>query len=415
MTLSIERSGLPEAEVSALAESTRGSGPVRLLFASAYPKTDSHGWYGPDNHIAKALRAVGIDVDFVGVELDRRYIGLRVRQWVSKKLGKRIQIEREPATVAGYARQVERQISRGRYDVLVSHGTLPIADLVTDLPTVLWTDATFGGLVGYYPEFSDFAEDTVRKGHAAEQRALNRVTLAIYTSNWARESAALHYRVPAERLAVVPFGANIEHLPTREETVASVAFRREKRPVRLLFIGGHWERKGGDIAIETAAHLHRRGVDVELAVLGSAPAGEQPAFVRRLPYISKHSEEGRKEMARLYSESHFLLLPSRAECNANVLAEGNAQGLPAIATDTGGISTSVRDGVNGRLFPLAARGDVYADAIEGYLNDPAGYERLCLSSYNEYATRLNWRTAAETVKTRIMEVCAAHTAERQGR
>jgi len=380
----------------------------RLLFASAYPKTDSHGWYGPDNHIARALRAAGMDVEFIGVELGRRHLALRARQWVARRFGKRVQIEREPAAVAAYARQVTGQLARRRYDAVLSHGTLPIANLQADIPTVLWTDATFAGLVGYYPEFSDFTDDTVRKGNLAEQRALERVTLAIYTSNWARDSAIAHYGVPAAKLAVVPFGANIEHLPTRDEVVASLAVRRAARPVRLLFIGGHWERKGGDIAVETAAELQRRGVDVELAVLGSAPAGEMPAFVRRLPYISKHSDEGRRAMAQLYAESHFLLLPSRAECNANVLAEGNAQGLPAMATDTGGISTSVRDGVNGRLFPMQARGDAYAAVIAAFLDDPQAYEQLCLSSYDEYATRLNWATAASTAKAAILRVCAAH-------
>lgn len=387
----------------------------RVLFASAYPKTDSHGWYGPNNHIAKALRASGLEVDFLGVELSASYFRLRARQWLARRMGSRMQIEREPAALADYAGQVAARLQKRRYDIVVSHGTLPIAHLETDLPTVLWTDATFAGLVGYYPEFSDFAPDTVRKGNAGEQQALDRITLAIYTSNWARDSAIERYGIDPAKAVVVPFGANIEHLPTREDTEAAIAIRRTARPVRLLFIGGHWERKGGDIAIETAAELHRRGVDVELAVLGSAPEGDMPSFVRRVPYISKHSDEGRQAMVELFSESHFLLLPSRAECNANVLAEGSAQGLPALATDTGGISTSVREGCNGHLFPMAARGDAYAAAVEKYLGDQAAYDALCRSTYGEYQNRLNWVAAATAAKKAMLGVCRVRTGKRYAR
>lgn len=77
----------------------------RVLFTSAYPKTDSHGWHGPENHIAKALRATGLAVDFVGVEIRGALIGLRARQWVESRFGRRVQIEREPAALARIFRQ----------------------------------------------------------------------------------------------------------------------------------------------------------------------------------------------------------------------------------------------------------------------------------------------------------------------
>jgi glycosyltransferase involved in cell wall biosynthesis len=121
-------------------------------------------------------------------------------------------------------------------------------------------------------------------------------------------------------------------------------------------------------------------------------------------YISTKDSTGRERLSRLFSQARFLLLPSRAECNANVFAEACAFGVPVLATQTGGVSTTVRDGVNGRTFALAAPPAVYADYIEDMLAAPIAYRELATGAYEEYRNRLNWGVAAATVM-RLLEQC----------
>jgi glycosyltransferase involved in cell wall biosynthesis len=75
------------------------------------------------------------------------------------------------------------------------------------------------------------------------------------------------------------------------------------------------------------------------------------------------------EVRALLETADVFVLPSHAEGFPNALLEAMAKGLPAICSDTGGISDSLIDGVNGFLIPPRA-GRRLAQAMERYLLDP---------------------------------------------
>ena len=50
----------------------------------------------------------------------------------------------------------------------------------------------------------------------------------------------------------------------------------------------------------------------------------------------------------------------------------------------------MREGVNGFLFPLEARGDQYAAKIREVFSNPSIYQSLRASSREQFETRLNW-------------------------
>jgi len=78
--------------------------------------------------------------------------------------------------------------------------------------------------------------------------------------------------------------------------------------------------------------------------------------------------------------------------------------LPNLTSYIGGISTVVKDNVNGMTFALDAQADVYCDYIENLMADRKRYEELALSSFNEYQTRLNWNVATQAVTKLIQEL-----------
>jgi len=120
---------------------------------------------------------------------------------------------------------------------------------------------------------------------------------------------------------------------------------------------------------------------------------------------------GENRYRELLRSAHFLLLPSRAECYGVVLAEACAFGVPVLASETGGIGTVVKDGVNGKTFPTtqdpavldrAEEAKQYADFIENTLNDD--YSTLALSAFEEYVGRLNWSRSAQRVTEILRDV-----------
>lgn len=87
-----------------------------------------------------------------------------------------------PHILEGYAEQVAAELERLQPDVIITPTSLPIAYLDTHLPIVLWGDATYAGLEGFYPGFKNLGDRTRREGHQMEQGALDRYDYGLTSS-----------------------------------------------------------------------------------------------------------------------------------------------------------------------------------------------------------------------------------------
>lgn len=311
----------------------------------------------------------------------------------------------DPILLRSFARQVERALAAIDYDMVFSIWTNPIAYLRTEKPIAFWGDATFAGLLGFYPRYSNLCAETIRGGNRAEQLALSKCRLAIYSSEWAANTAIEHYDVDPAKVKVVPFGANISANRDLQD-IHTILQDKRFDVCRLLFIGVDWIRKGGDTAIEVAGQLNDRGIRAELHIVGCDPPGELPDYARVHGFVSKTSRSGRHLLDDLFSQSHFLILPSRADCTPVVFPEAASFGLPCLATQVGGIPTVIKDGNNGQTFGVDEKAEAYCDYIERYWSSKQEYAQLAVSSFREYTERLNWGTAGLTVAALLREDCA---------
>ena len=303
-----------------------------------------------------------------------------------------------------YGKQIAARIRDRDIDVVVCLGSAPISHLEVNQPIVFLSDATFAALRNFYPDFSGLIPQTLRNGDQMEQLALSRCALAIFASDWAAQSALEHYTVDPAKIRVIPFGANIECSRTPGD-IAEITSRKSFDTCRLLFVGVDWSRKGGDRALEIATELNRRGIATELHVVGCEPPVATPDYVVRHGFISKKSAQGAAQYDRLLMESHFLVIPSTAECYGLAFAEASSFGLPSIATRVGGISTVVDDGKNGYTLDPAAPAAAYCDVIARLFSDRASYDDMARASFREYAEKLNWKVAGERIRQAIESVC----------
>jgi len=339
----------------------------------------------------------GVDVETIDALRDPYGAFFKAKRLVKNiVLGKNYLRDREPLTLKWYAKQVESRLSRMNPDVVVSAGTIPIAYLRTDKPIAFWADATFDGMINFYPEFTNLCDETIRNGHRMEQAALSNCRLAVYSSEWAAQTAIANYVVDSRKVKVVPYGANLPRFPSAEEVRQAIT-SRGSGPCKLLFVGIDWYRKGGDKALLVTARLNQIGLDAELHVVGCKPPAPLPVFVKTYGYLSKSNREHNDLLSRLFKTSDFFILPSKAECAAVVVAEANSFGLPALTTNVGGMGTVVRDGKNGRAFNPASFAQECADYILQTISSKERYHQLCASSFEEYSRRLNWDSAVHSV------------------
>jgi glycosyltransferase involved in cell wall biosynthesis len=220
-----------------------------------------------------------------------------------------------------------------------------------------------------------------------ERRVLERAALVVYPSEWAAASARDDYNISAEKIHVIPYGACFDRVPSH--TVATAP--RATDICRLLFVATEWDRKGGGIAHEALRELRRSGINAELVVVGcEPPKGVDRDHLRVFRHLDKENGAEQERLSQFYLASHFLLLPTRAECTARVLSEASAHGTPSIATDTGGVSGAITSGQNGYLLPITADASAYAALIAALFKDQARHRALVTSSRRLYETRLNW-------------------------
>ena len=76
------------------------------------------------------------------------------RNFYKKILHQTYNYEREPALAKFYATKISKYLTELDVGFIFSPGTLPIAYLITNKPIIFWTDATFAGMINFYPEFS---------------------------------------------------------------------------------------------------------------------------------------------------------------------------------------------------------------------------------------------------------------------
>ncbi|HEY5752784.1 MAG TPA: glycosyltransferase family 4 protein [Chthoniobacterales bacterium] len=379
---------------------------MKIAYLTTYDASDANAWSGSGNYILRTLRDNGFQIECVGNLREKNVFPLKVKQaFYAFVFGKKYRIDREPAILKDYAAQFEKRLAAVDYDMAFSPGTIPLAYLKTEKPMAFWTDATFASMIDFYPQFTNLCNETIRSGNWMEQLALSKCRVAIYSSEWAANTAIRNYDVDPAKVKVVPFGANI--ICNRSfGDISKIIDDKSFDVCKLLFLGVDWQRKGGDKALAVAELLTKRGIKTELHVAGCDPPAGLPGFVKLHGFISKNTEEGNKQLERLMSDSHFLILPSRAECYGVVFAEASSFGLPSLATNVGGIPAVVRDGINGQTFPLDEDPEKYCDYIERYLSSKQEYAELALSSFKEYSTRLNWASAGRRARDLILSFCS---------
>jgi glycosyltransferase involved in cell wall biosynthesis len=181
----------------------------------------------------------------------------------------------------------------------------------------------------------------------------------------------------------------------------------------LLYVGRFTEVKRLDVLLEAYAlalpRLRRRA---PLVLCGGFPGeweGEHPwEAVQRLgvPDVFLAGWHEHDELPSFMAASDAIVLPSVREQFGQVLVEGMACGLPAIAVDAYGPTEIVEPGRTGWLVPPgdAAR---LADALVEAVNDPAERRRRGRLARADAEVRFAWPSLAGRVASIYDEVAAS--------
>ncbi|WP_297985042.1 glycosyltransferase family 4 protein [uncultured Chryseobacterium sp.] len=299
------------------------------------------------------------------------------------------------------AKRIIKEIKKHDPDILFTAGGITeIAFLKTNKPIFYFNDANQHQLLNYYDGMSGFGFLSKKATEYVEKKALNNAAAVIFSSEWAADYAEKHYGINRKKIHINKFGANSN---------VSKTDRRKKRnldeEIRFLFLGVEWKRKGGDITVDTVRKLRELGYPVSLYIVGCIPPYKiSDDFITVIPFLNRNIPEEAQRLEELTSSADFLFVPTRAECYGVVFCEAAANGMPVIATDTGGISAIVENDRTGILLPLEATAENYAEEISRLLQDPGKIRQMSLAAKRKYEDELNWGLFGKKMKQIIENV-----------
>ncbi|MBN2087340.1 glycosyltransferase, partial [Candidatus Peregrinibacteria bacterium] len=267
-----------------------------------------------------------------------------------------------------YASGYSKKIKNGGFDLIVAPNVHITNKLKSPAPIFHINDSTFKNLHNYYSVLSNLMNFCIKECNKTTFDTIHNSDALIYSSDWATQSAIDDYSADEKKVHTIPFGANIDKAPD----ISKINNRDLSGTCNLLFLGSDWERKGGDIALDTLNKLLEQQMDVKLTVVGHRGTIEHQN-VEQISFLDKNDSSDYKKYEELMYDAHFLLMPTRAECYGIVYCDASAYGVPSITTDTGGVPTVVKNEINGYTLPYEATGKEYAKVIGELWGDKEKY------------------------------------------
>jgi glycosyltransferase involved in cell wall biosynthesis len=308
------------------------------------------------------------------------------------------------ATLKANARAVRKEIARVKPDAVLSISSQCVAYLDRPgVPVFLFSDAPYKAFSETYARW-DPPPLRIGEFTAEEAVAGRRMDGLCFGSQWAcREAKRLYGLEDEAKLHVTPLGANWVPAEGREEILARIDERvgRLAEEIELLFVGRDWERKGGALAVEVAAKLRAAGRRVRLHVVGCRPelgeAAGPDGFVTVHGPLYQGDPEQSARLAELFLRSHFLIVPTLAECFGIAFAEAQGFGLPPVSRAVDAVPSIVRDGETGMLFGRDAGAEVYAERLVELVERPEEYRAMARRARAWFEEGLTWERTAEGI------------------
>lgn len=311
-------------------------------------------------------------------------------------------VRRRQVVTQHYSSIINRQLEKLQPDAIVAVAAAhKIAYIDRKWPLVYAADAMYATIIEHYGKYRSLPRRARMQGDTVQRALLERIDRALLCSRWAADAACETYGIDPALIDIVPMGANLDMDPGFHQPITD-------GPLRLLFVGYAWERKGGPLLLEIWRELRRRTGDAELHIVGANPARAQGLDgVTVHGKINKSNRDEYEKLIELYRRSSFLAMPSREEAFGIVYCEAAAFGRPVIAALTGGVGGVVDDDETGLLLPLNASPADYADRILALWGRRDDYLAMCLAARRKYESTLNWSAWGDAVAGALDQVVAA--------
>jgi glycosyltransferase involved in cell wall biosynthesis len=208
-----------------------------------------------------------------------------------------------------------------------------------------------------------------------------RVGSLLAVSRGLADEVARYY--PGLPVEVTPNGIDVPLLDERQPRTG---------PLRVLFVGGDWARKGLETVIRAVADLD----GVVLTVVGDGPDALGPGLAKTLGIEDRVAFRGwTSDVSPYYRASDVLVLASHYETFGMVVFEAASYGVVPVVTPVHGATDLVEDGVSG--FVVSPGVPASVASVLTRLRDDVDLAVRIGREARTRATRFGWDRSVESV------------------
>ncbi|HWS23548.1 MAG TPA: glycosyltransferase [Anaerolineales bacterium] len=306
-----------------------------------------------------------------------------------------------------------------QYDIIHSHYWL--SGLAAELLREEWQVPivqmfhTLGELKNRIAKSVDEYEGTYRLDN--ERRVMATVDKIIAATPIEKEQLKEFYLADERKITVIPPGVNLDHFYPIDTDEARDVIGIPKRDMVFLYVGRIEPLKGIDTLLRALACMNsKREVDhASLIVIGGNPNDTPEKMGAEMVRLQTLCSDlclnrtvlflGKKDQAYLhyyYSAADALVMPSHYESFGMVALEAMACGTPVIASNVGGLSFLIKEGITGFHVP---NGDPEALCRKLSMIEYDDLLRIKIGQQaSEYATEYSWKRIADRMVRVYKEV-----------
>ncbi len=251
-----------------------------------------------------------------------------------------------------------RKLQQANYSVLHFHTqalALASLDLIRKHPTVISLDMTAAQASRI--KTASNLRWTYAPNLYLEKQIYETAASVVTFSQAARQSVIEDYKIDPDKVKVIYPGVDLTKITPAEKPFTQA-------PYRILFVGGDFERKGGQdlltVFLETLADQAELHLVTQTDITCSHPN----------VHIYRDITAYTPEWLNLYQQANVFVMPTYAEPFGWVFIEAMAAGLPIIATRISAIPEIVTHGETGLLIEPGDRHSL-TESIRTLINNPA--------------------------------------------
>ncbi len=223
-------------------------------------------------------------------------------------------------------------------------------------------------------------------------------SIIILCSKSMKDDTISHFRVPQDKLRVIPIGIDRskfkDRKPDREKTREKYGVHSEEKLV--LFVGRLTSQKGCEYLIRAIPYI-AKFFNVKLLIAGDGYLrGELEGIAVRAGVRTRTifaGFVGDDDLTDLFLCSDLMMIPSVYEPFGVVALEAMAARLPVVASNVDGLAEIIKHEENGILvFPRDSSSIAWG--ISRILSDQANTQRLVENAWRDVESRFSWSTVA---------------------